>query len=447
MNRRLGTAVLALVALICGLLSIAALADSQARIVRLSDVQGSVKIDRNLGQGYEKAFLNTPITQGMKLQTGVDSRAEVEFEDGSVIHMTPGTVLVFNDLGLRDSGGKVSTVEVQEGQAYFNVAGKKDDEFSVSFAHQKAALTQAAHFRVQVNDTDASLAVFTGDVIVGGPAGETQVGKKQTATFDLLNNTQTELDKNIESDPFDAWDKQESQYHERYTSSNSTNGMPAYGMSDLAYYGNYMNVPGYGMMWQPYFAGAGWDPFMDGAWMWYPGFGYTWVSAYPWGWLPYHYGGWQFVPGFGWFWNPGTTFLVFNPVTPVIRPPVHYVPPRPPLPASHSTVMVGRGLAPSSAGLLSGHRSTVMVRGANAGLGVPRGISNLSRMNREFAREGVVALPSSTRVTSGGIHAGMAGGTRLSGTSAAGSHMSTGTHATGSTSSGHASSSHSGSHH
>ena len=50
-------------------------------MVRLSQVQGEVKIDRNLGQGYEKAFLNLPIAQGVKLQTKNDGRAEVEVED------------------------------------------------------------------------------------------------------------------------------------------------------------------------------------------------------------------------------------------------------------------------------------------------------------------------------------------------------------------------------
>ena len=78
-----------------------------------------------------------------------------------------------------------------------------------------------------------------------------------------------------------------------------------YGVSDLNYYGAYSNVPGYGMMWQPYFAGVGWDPFMDGAWSWYPGYGYMFASAYPWGWMPYRYGNWTFVPGIGWMWQPG----------------------------------------------------------------------------------------------------------------------------------------------
>jgi len=63
------------------LVSVSAFADSQARVVRLSDVQGDVQIDRATGQGYEKAFLNIPITQDTKLKTASDGRAEVEFEE------------------------------------------------------------------------------------------------------------------------------------------------------------------------------------------------------------------------------------------------------------------------------------------------------------------------------------------------------------------------------
>ena len=56
---------------------VAARAESQARIVRLSDVQGSVQIDKNSGLGYEKAFLNLPIIQGTQLRTRQSGRAEV----------------------------------------------------------------------------------------------------------------------------------------------------------------------------------------------------------------------------------------------------------------------------------------------------------------------------------------------------------------------------------
>ena len=73
-----------------GWLAVPSFADSQARIVRLSQVDGDVQIDRNTGQGYEKAFLNLPVTQGTKLRTGQDARAEIEFENGSTLRITPG---------------------------------------------------------------------------------------------------------------------------------------------------------------------------------------------------------------------------------------------------------------------------------------------------------------------------------------------------------------------
>ncbi|HVR23865.1 MAG TPA: hypothetical protein VMU26_11125, partial [Candidatus Polarisedimenticolia bacterium] len=56
--------VMVLTAFGCALLALPAAAESQARIVRLSDVQGGVQIDKNAGLGFENAFLNLPITQG-----------------------------------------------------------------------------------------------------------------------------------------------------------------------------------------------------------------------------------------------------------------------------------------------------------------------------------------------------------------------------------------------
>lgn len=399
MKRGLGSALLMLAAVLGCLFAVSAFADSQARIVRVSDVQGSVQIDRATGQGYEKAFLNMPITQGVKLKTGDDGRAEVEFEDGSIIHLVPNSALQFTELGLRDSGGKVSTVNVDDGQAYFDFTAKKGDELTVTFQHEKASLTHEAHFRVKVEDTSASVAVFKGDVQVDGPSGEVKLAKKETASFDFADNDKYTVAKNIESDPYDSWDKQQAQYHERYQASNTYGAPYSYGLSDLNYYGNYMNVPGYGMCWQPYFTGMGWNPYMDGAWMWYPGFGYSWVSAYPWGWMPYHYGSWLFVPSLGWLWQPGNTWVAWNGVPAVINPPRNFIPPRPPAVTGRPLVTVGRG--PTVSTLNPGTRpgSRVVISEPNAGLGVPRGLHNLGRANQQFETHGQarVGVPSGSR--------------------------------------------------
>src|SRR5438105_7244892 len=107
LKERFGLVVLTILA--SALLALPALADSQARIVRLSDVQGSVQIDKNSGTGFERAFLNLPITQGAQLRTSANGRAEIEFEDGSTVRLAPDSKVEFSTLGLSDSGKRIST--------------------------------------------------------------------------------------------------------------------------------------------------------------------------------------------------------------------------------------------------------------------------------------------------------------------------------------------------
>src|SRR5262249_30641424 len=149
-----------------------------ARIVRLSDVQGSVQIDKNSGMGFERAFLNLPITQGAQIQTR-DGRAEIEFEDGSTLRLAPNTLAVFDSLGLNDSGARVSNVSLQQGMAYVNWFGKKGDQFALNFSQEKIALDHAAHFRVQVSAVQSQVAVFKGEVDVEGSSDKMTIGKNK----------------------------------------------------------------------------------------------------------------------------------------------------------------------------------------------------------------------------------------------------------------------------
>src|ERR1700730_11931787 len=140
------------------LLALPALADSQARIVRLSDVQGSVQIDKNTGIGFESAFLNLPITQGAEVRTHDRGRAEIEFEDGSTLRLAPNTTVQFSTLALNDAGKRVSVINLVEGMAYVNWLGK--DSFSMNFSREKISLDRAAHFRVDTSTEVANLDVF-----------------------------------------------------------------------------------------------------------------------------------------------------------------------------------------------------------------------------------------------------------------------------------------------
>jgi hypothetical protein len=370
-----------LVVLSCWL-AVPSFADSQARIVRLSQVDGDVQIDRNTGQGYEKAFINLPVTQGTKLRAGQDARAEIEFEDGSTLRITPGTVVEFPELARRDSGARASSLQLQGGTAYLNFKGDKQEEFTLAFGQDRLALTKPAHLRIELKDASATVAVFKGDVEVASASGRVKVEKKHSAIFSLAGTEPYTLANNLEPDPYDEWDKQLDKYHQQYSVSNSFSPY-GYGASDLSYYGSFYNIPGYGMMWQPYLVGAGWDPFMNGAWMWYPGAGYAWVSAYPWGWTPYRYGSWTYLNAYGWFWQPGRTWAGWNTVPRIVNAPQAFSAPRPPATPGR-TLLVNR-FAPASPVRVVQNRAEI--RSDSAGLGVARGsVRNLGKISQQMGR-------------------------------------------------------------
>ena len=72
---RIGKMLAAWAVLAAAFLVVSASAESKARIVRLSQVQGTVQIDRAAGDGFDKAFINLPVIEGAKLKTGKDGRA------------------------------------------------------------------------------------------------------------------------------------------------------------------------------------------------------------------------------------------------------------------------------------------------------------------------------------------------------------------------------------
>jgi hypothetical protein len=371
------------------LFALPAFAGSQARIVRLSDVQGSVLIDKNTGMGFESAFLNLPITQGTQLKTRDRARAEIEFEDGSTVRLTPDSTIEFSTLGVSDSGQHISVINLVEGMAYVNWLGKSGDQIRVNFSSEKLALDHEAHFRVDTSTDVANLAVFKGEVSVEGPSGTVLVAKKKTATFNAADNDKSTVANNVAEAPLDSWDKDATEYHQQYVAKNDPSPY-GYGASDLGYYGSYSSIPGYGMMWQPYFTGVGWNPFMDGAWSWYPGYGYMFVSAYPWGWTPYLYGNWISIPNRGWMWQPGG----FNSWSAVPR--VSGIALAHPLVApvgSVNTVAVGKGGPVLGKPVSSMFPTRMVLSVGSAGLGIPRGsVEGLHQLNREVARAGFVEV-------------------------------------------------------
>src|SRR5258707_13174907 len=70
------------------------------RAARLSFLQGEVTVDHLDNTAGDPAQINMPLVEGSRLTTGEDGQAEVEFEDGSVVRLTPNSSLGLEALSI-----------------------------------------------------------------------------------------------------------------------------------------------------------------------------------------------------------------------------------------------------------------------------------------------------------------------------------------------------------
>ena len=311
-------------------------ADSQIRIVRLSYTEGDVQLDRHDGQGFANAFVNLPVVENARLSTGPASHAEVEFEEGSTARLTPGSIVDFQQLRRTDGGATQTVVVVEQGQVYFNLKHRREDDFRVRVGDETFVAKKDSHFRLSLTAEGANVAVFNGDVRVLRPNGqELEVRKHEFLMVEFADAGRYFLSKNITPDAQDDWDRQrERALDAQLNSYNSLNR-----------YGSFITVVNYGSVWRPYGVGFDWNPYQSGNWVWYPGAGYVWVSQDPWGWTPYRYGSWAYIPAVGWAWRrPGEPYPYRSPWNPgpsVWHPPQGYVPPVPPAHHNDGIIVVG----------------------------------------------------------------------------------------------------------
>ncbi|MFL6307716.1 MAG: DUF6600 domain-containing protein [Candidatus Sulfotelmatobacter sp.] len=392
------------------------------RIVRLSEVNGDVQLDRQTGHGFEAAFANLPITQGGRLRTG-EGVAEVEFEDNSSLRLTPHSLVEFPVLSLGSDGARSSTVHVVQGTIYVSLTKGKQNNVNVTFGKETLALGPSAHIELAVNDKQPRLDVLDGTVQAANGATTTTVGKKKALLFDPANSAPPTLLSKNEKGPFDEWDKHSVEYHQRLAPSggNYASVPYSYGLADMNYYGGFTNMGGCGMMWQPYLVSANWSPFNNGTWAWYPGGGYSWVSPYPWGWTAFHSGSWNYCSGSGWGWQPGSQWngIGNTPLVKSPKGPLRLRPPSRPHPLGPTIIAVNQ--KPLVASKLNDKDSFVFRRDS-AGLGVPRGtFGKLNHISSGVVQHGSVERPAYvTPMSTGrpGNETGMAANHGVNGVSA-----------------------------
>lgn len=287
---------------------------ADSRAVRLSNVEGDVRVVQDGEVIADPALANLPLFEGSEITTGNEGRAEIQFEDGSIVRLSPNTTLALSVLQKQGTATRTEIV-MNSGLAYFELQ-PNTPEHSVRVNYGPAAFTASAFSVVRVigDAPPASLAVFSGSIhLARGENLQLDMHSGQSVSLEVNNSTPYNVTDSIEPDSWDSWnsDRDEvlnAESADRTAATGSLKDYPSVGLSDLDANGNWYNVPGQGYVWSPYDAqleGASWDPYGYGHWVYYPRYGYVWVSDYAWGYAPFQCGLWNYFDNFGWGWAPG----------------------------------------------------------------------------------------------------------------------------------------------
>ena len=315
------------------------------RAARLSYLQGGVSVDHIDNTGAEPAQVNMPLVQGLRLTTGDDGQAEIEFEDGSVIRMTPNSSLNLNNLSVDGSGDFHTQIALTRGLVYAELRSAPKYSYRIYAGGDVISPEENVTVRINLDEPPAKIAVMTGSAHVErAPSAEGEGGYRvdvragETFAADVSDYSRYYLTHELLPDSWDSWNEERDQAAVDQTANQTTvrdnfAGDQGYGWSDLDANGSWYDVPGQGQVWQPEVAAdPDFDPYGYGSWVWSPGAGYVWASGYDWGWTPYRCGNWSYWGGFGWGWAPGAncgfgpTFINTVYVINILRPPFGYHP-------------------------------------------------------------------------------------------------------------------------
>lgn len=288
----------------CALAAQAATSENPTfRLLRTSLVAGDVTYLRTDLDKWIELGINTPFFEGDKIWTGKESRAEIEFDDGSFLRLGENSILEIVRLGQFGQPRQVEMV-LSRGLATFGIA-EAEGFFIVDAPLFSLRVQQAARFRLEVDPDDSGrVSVFDRSVELKSQPGQLILAKGESVRFWSQDPDRYYLGLLPARDDWDNWNEARDEYLARWKSARPQGESAGWENGELNQYGSWEYLSGYGRVWRPQ-VDQNWCPFNDGRWGWYDSYGWTWVSYEPWGWLPYHYGRWDYTNSLGWFWVPG----------------------------------------------------------------------------------------------------------------------------------------------
>jgi hypothetical protein len=288
-----------------------------SRVARLSFIDGDVSFLRSGTSEWAGAVENLPLLAGDHIYVGRGGRAELQLGRGNYIRLAEETNFAITDLS-----DTAAQFEITDGAAIVRVERLSSlfKRFEVDTPNAALLLQEDGLYRINVKgENDSEVSVRKGFAEVSTTDGSFRVREGHRLVVDTNPGGRLEIAYDNSHDNWDQWniDRDTSiaessfQISPDYVNTYETTYDSFYGVSDLANYGTWTDIPSYGYCWRPRVS-HDWAPYRHGQWVWIPRAGWTWLASERWGWAPYHYGRWAFVSGYGWLWVPGFVRLYEN---------------------------------------------------------------------------------------------------------------------------------------
>jgi hypothetical protein len=275
----------------------AAAQEIPTRVGRLAFTEGQVSVYQDPELGWDKAYVNTPITSENSVWTDRGSRAEMRV-GGIAARLDQETQLDISRLEENDFDAGVP-----RGSLNLRVRYKEqDDHITLNTPHALFVIETDGRYRLDVDeDRDQSrLTVLGGYAFLEGPNGRIPV---ENGRMVIVSGGGQYAFERAREDAFDRWASSRDQTWQdsvarRYVPSDMT------GYEELDRYGQWQQDADYGAVWYPTRVSSGWAPYRYGHWSYLRPWGWTWIDDAPWGYAPSHYGRWIEVNN-RWGWVPG----------------------------------------------------------------------------------------------------------------------------------------------
>lgn len=277
---------------------------------------------------WSRAGVNVPLRAGMEVLVKAGAKAEICFDDGSLVRLGGSSFLALETLSsnadseftaLRLDGG-LATLKLKHANSLFQLqAGSTSIRARGPGSVRVGASTPS-------DGSNVEIAVRGGRALVENEVGsitlragqflKTQSGDQRFSVLRLPSPDSWEQ-WNLERDDFLQGDVLQGDSLQGDDGDDSKQDLPqnlSLVAGDLNRYGDWRDDAQHGRVWQPRVSVSTphWRPYSLGSWNWFFPFGWTWVSSEPWGWAPYHYGTW-INASYGWAWVPGPAWQPWCP--------------------------------------------------------------------------------------------------------------------------------------